>query len=73
MTGAWELPEELRMVRETARRFMHNDVKQAMARGRIPKDKASMRSGLHAYMRGLQRRRAKVRSFFKPPSVRYAA
>jgi transposase len=53
--------------------FMHNDIKQAMARGRIPKDKASMRSGLQAYMRGLQRRRAKVRSFFKPPSVRYAA
>jgi hypothetical protein len=32
-----------------------------------------MRSGLSAYMRGLQRRRAKVRSFFKAPSVRYAA
>jgi transposase len=53
--------------------FMHNDVKQAIARGRIPKDKAEMKSGLSSYMRGLQRRRAKVRSFFKPPSVRYAA
>ncbi|MBI4190095.1 MAG: acyl-CoA dehydrogenase family protein [Betaproteobacteria bacterium] len=27
--GAWELPEELRMVRETVRRFMENDVKPA--------------------------------------------
>ena len=27
MTGAWELPEELRMIRDTARRFMQNDVK----------------------------------------------
>jgi transposase len=53
--------------------FMHNDVKQAIARGSIPKDKGSMKSGLRSYMRGLQRRRAKVRSFFKPLSVRYAA
>jgi len=53
--------------------FMHNDAKQAVARGRIPKDKASMRSALSSYMRSLQRRHAKVRSFFKAPSVRYAA
>jgi transposase len=53
--------------------FMHNDAKQAVARGRIPKDKASMRAGLSSYMRSLQRRHAKVRSFFKAPSVRYAA
>src|SRR3954463_1874625 len=53
--------------------FMHNDAKQAVPRGRIPKDKASMRSALSSYMRSLQRRHAKVRSFFKAPSVRYAA
>jgi acyl-CoA dehydrogenase len=27
MSGAWELPEELRMIRDTARRFMQHDVK----------------------------------------------
>ena len=27
--GAWELPEEFRMLRETVRRFMENDVKPA--------------------------------------------
>jgi hypothetical protein len=53
--------------------FMHNDLKQAIARGRIPKDKAEMKSGLHSYMRGLQRQRSKVRAFFQAPSVRYAA
>lgn len=53
--------------------FMHNDLKQAIARGRIAKDKAAMRSGLHAYMRDLQRRRTKVQTFFQAPSVRYAA
>jgi len=53
--------------------FMHNDLKQAIARGRIPKDKETMKSGLHSYMRGLQRRRRKVRAFFQAPSVRYAA
>src|SRR5436305_5418469 len=53
--------------------FMHNDLKQAIARGRIPKDKAAMKSGLHSYMHSLQRRRSKVRAFFRAPSVRYAA
>ncbi len=53
--------------------FVHNDVKQAIARGRIPKTKAEMRSGLHSYMRNLQRRHRKVRAFFQAPSVRYAA
>ena len=53
--------------------FVNNDVKQAIARGRIPKDRADMKSGLHSYMRRLQRRRRKVRAFFQAPSVRYAA
>ncbi len=53
--------------------FMHNDIKQAIARGRIPKTKAEARSGLHSHMRGLQKRRRKVRAFFQAPSVRYAA
>lgn len=53
--------------------FLNNDLKQAMARRRIPRDKAGLKSGLTSYMRGLQRRPAKVRAFFQAPTVRYAA
>ena len=52
---------------------MHNDVKQALARQRIAKDKAALKSGLRSYMRSLQRRPAKLRAFFQATSVRYAA
>ena len=53
--------------------FMHNDLKQPLARRRIPRDKTAMKAGLLCYMRSLQRQPAKVRAFFQPPSVRYAA
>ncbi len=53
--------------------FLNNDVKQALARRRVPRDKASLRSGLTSYMRGLQRRPAKIRAFFQAASVQYAA
>jgi hypothetical protein len=53
--------------------FMHNDLKQGLARRRIPKDRAALKSGLHSHMRSLQRRPAKVRAFFQAPTVRYAA
>lgn len=53
--------------------FMHNDLKQGLARRRIPKDQAALKSGLHSYMRRLQRRPSKVRAFFQAPTVRYAA
>jgi transposase len=53
--------------------FVNNDVKQAMARRRAPKDKAELKRGLTSYMRGLQKRPDKVRAFFQAPTVRYAA
>lgn len=53
--------------------FLNNDVKQAMARRRTPKDKGALKSGLTSYMRSLQKRPAKVRAFFQAPTVRYAA
>jgi transposase len=53
--------------------FLHNDLKQTLARRRIPRTKATLKSGLSSYMRSLQRRPAKVRAFFQAPSVRYAA
>ena len=40
--------------------FLNNDLKQAMTRRRTPRDK----SGLTSYMRNLQRRPAKERTFF---------
>ena len=53
--------------------FLNNDLKQAMARRRTPKDKAALKSGLTSYMRSLQRCPAKVRAFFQAATVRYAA
>ena len=53
--------------------FLNNDLKQAMARQRIPKDKAALKAELTTYMRSLQRRPAKLRSFFQAQTVRYAA
>ena len=51
----------------------HNDLKQALARRRIPRDKATLKSGLTSYVRGLQRRPAKLRALFQAPTIRYAA
>src|SRR6185369_17118115 len=45
--------------------FLNNDLKQAMARRRMPRDKAALKSGLTSYMRSLQRCPAKVRAFFQ--------
>ena len=53
--------------------FVNNDVKQAMARRQAPKNKAELKKGLTSYMRGLQKRPAKIRAFFQAPTVRYAA
>jgi transposase len=53
--------------------FLNNDLKQAMARRRTPRDKATLKSSPTSYMRSLQRCPAKVRAFFQAPSVRYAA
>ena len=53
--------------------FLNNDLKQAMARRRTPKDKAALKSGLTSYMRSLQRCPAKVRAFFQASTVRYAS
>ena len=53
--------------------FLNNDLKQAMARRRTPRDKAALKSSLTSYMRSLQRCPAKLRAFFQAPTVRYAA
>jgi hypothetical protein len=53
--------------------FLNNDLKQAMACRRTPRDKAALKSGLTSSMRRRQRCPAKVRTFFQAPTVRYAA
>ena len=53
--------------------FLHNDLKQSLARRRVPKDRTTLKAELSRYMRSLQRRPAKVRSFFQAHTVRYAA
>src|SRR4051812_30569330 len=46
--------------------FLNNDLKQAMARRRTPRDKIALKSSLTSYMRSLQRSPAKVRAFPGP-------
>ena len=53
--------------------FLNNDIKQAMARQPVPRDKAALKAGLTSCMRRLQRRPAKVRAFFQATTLRYAA
>jgi transposase len=53
--------------------YLNNDVKQSLGRRRTPLDKTAMKASLTSHMRRLQRRPAKVRSFFQAPDVRYAA
>jgi transposase len=53
--------------------FLNNDLKQAMARRRTPRDKVALKSSLTSYMRSLQRCPAKVRAFFQASTVRYAS
>src|SRR5919202_2416997 len=53
--------------------FLNNDLNQALARRRTPRDKAVLKSGLTSYMRSLQHCPAKVRTFFQAPTVQYAA
>jgi transposase len=50
--------------------FLNNDLKQAMARRRTPRDKVALKSGLTSYRRSLQRCPAKVRAFFQASTVR---
>ena len=53
--------------------FLNTGLKQAIARRRTPRDKAALKSGLTSDLRSLQRRPAKLRSFFQAQTVRYAA
>lgn len=53
--------------------YLNNDIKQALGRRGTPRDKAAMKVGLRSHMQALQRRPAKVCSFFQAPDVRYAA
>jgi DDE superfamily endonuclease len=53
--------------------FMHNDLKQTLARRCILKDKAGPKAFLRSHMHRLQKMPAKVRVFFQAREVRYAA
>lgn len=53
--------------------LLNNDLKQAIAKRRTPRTKAALRDEVTSHMRDLQRRPDKVRSFFRAPTVRYAA
>ena len=53
--------------------FLNNDLKQAIAKRRTPRTKAALRDEVKSHMQNLKRCKAKVRSFFRAPSVRYAA
>jgi transposase len=53
--------------------FLNNDVKQTLAKRPAAKNRESLKAGLRRYMRALQRRPDKVRSFFQAPTTTYAA
>ena len=53
--------------------LINNDLKQAIAKRRTPRTKDALKAEVTSHMRALQRRPAKVRSFFQAPTVRYAA
>ena len=53
--------------------FLNNDLKQAMARRRTPRDKIALKSSLTSYMRSLQRCTATVRASSRLLTVRYSA
>lgn len=56
-----------------AAQSLNNDLKQAIARRRTPRPKATLKAEVTSHLRALQRRPAKVRSFVQAPPVRYAA
>ena len=53
--------------------LINNDLKQAIAKRRTPRTKDALKAEVTAHMRALQRRPARVRSFFEAAAVRYAA
>jgi transposase len=53
--------------------FLNNDLKQAIAKRGTPRTKTALSEQVKSHMRDLQLKPAKVRTFFHPPSVRYAA
>lgn len=53
--------------------LLNNDLKQAIAKRRTPRSKMELHAQITAHMSDLQRRPAKVRSFFQHPDARYAA
>jgi transposase len=53
--------------------FLNNDVKSNAVGRRRPGNRQEMTDDVHGYLRSTQRQPAVVRSFFRAPSVRYAA
>lgn len=53
--------------------FLNNDVKSNALGRRRPADREEMEGDIRSYLRGTQRQPEIVRSFFRAPSVRYAA
>lgn len=53
--------------------FLNNDLKQAIAKRRTPRTKDALRKEVSSHLEELQARPAKVRSFIRVKSVRYAA
>jgi len=53
--------------------FLNNDVKSNGLGRRRPASREEMAADLHGYLRSTQRQPTVVRSFFRAPSVRYAA
>ena len=53
--------------------YLNNDLKQHLSRRPKPGDKPSLVKQVRTTMQALQRQPARTRSYFRAPTVRYAA
>ena len=51
--------------------FLNNDITQNIHKQNFPKDSDELKASIQKFMRSLQKRPAKVKSYFRAESVRY--
>lgn len=53
--------------------YLNQDVKMSMGNNRAPRDQKELTTSLRKYMKGLQKKKNKVKNFFQHKLVNYAA
>ena len=52
--------------------FLNNDITQNIHRKHFPKNEVELKRNIHAFMKSLQRRPERIKSYFQVKSVQYA-